>query len=421
MKRIIIPILMLCVGFASTVKAENTDLSVYDNVIYVASTSIEAGSNTTLSICMKNTAPIRGFQFRLYLPEGITAVKNSKGRIQASLSEDRRDEGDEHTMSVSEQNDGSLLFLCGSEYDESFVGTEGEIGTLSISVSADMHPGEYPVLLKAMKLTETDISKFYEIEQVETTITITATQDNRIILDEMSTTSPTSATNVDVRVKRTIKANEWSTICLPFAMTETQVKETFGEDVLLADFIGYDATEDDDKNVVGIKVNFEAVNAMEANHPYIIKVSTAITEFTVDAIDIVPENEPCVSFGWTTGRGSSAVYHPMDFIGTYVADFDFYHDAKRKALFLSGNQFYYATENTVNMKAFRAYFDFDDILMDVENPNSVKLWVNNDQEDGLQNIIESQDEMGATYNLAGQRVGKNYKGIVIERGKKTIK
>lgn len=167
---------MFCISFTSTVKAENADLSTYDNVIYVTTTSVEAGSIATLSICMKNTAQIRGFQFNLYLPEGITAVKNAKGRIQASLSEARHDEGDEHTLSVSEQDDGSLLFLCGSLYDETFIGTEGEIGTLSISVAADTAPGDYPVLLKAMKLTETDISRFYETTELTSTLTITEKQ-----------------------------------------------------------------------------------------------------------------------------------------------------------------------------------------------------------------------------------------------------
>lgn len=176
MKKIIIPILLFCIGYANAINAGETDISTIDNVIYVAASTVNAGESAKLSICMKNTAQIRGFQFNLYLPEGITAVKNSKGRIQASLSEARHDEGDEHTLSVSEQDDGSLLFLCGSLYDETFIGTEGEIGTLSISVAADTAPGDYPVLLKAMKLTETDISRFYETTELTSTLTITEKQ-----------------------------------------------------------------------------------------------------------------------------------------------------------------------------------------------------------------------------------------------------
>ena len=174
MNKIIIPILMLCIGFASTVKAEDTDLSTIDNVIYVASSSTEAGETTNLSICMKNTAPIRGFQFRLYLPEGVTVVKNSKNKIQVSLTADRLDEDDDHTISASEQSDGSILVLCGSEYPEHFKGNDGEVAKLSINVSSKMPCGDYPLLLKNLKLSETDISKFYETETVESTLTITS-------------------------------------------------------------------------------------------------------------------------------------------------------------------------------------------------------------------------------------------------------
>lgn len=165
---------MLCIGFASTVKAEDTDLSTYDNVIYVASTSVEAGSNATLSICMKNTVPIRGFQFRLYLPEGVSVVKNSKGKIQVSLTANRLEEDDDHTISASEQSDGSILVLCGSEYPENFIGNDGEVATLSINVANNMAEGIYPILAKNIKLSETDISKFYEAEIVESTLTITS-------------------------------------------------------------------------------------------------------------------------------------------------------------------------------------------------------------------------------------------------------
>ena len=82
-----------------------------------------------------------------------------------------------------------------------------------------------------------------------------------------------------------------------------------------------------------------------------------MTEFTVDGVEVAPEASPQVSFGTTTGKGKNQVYHPKDFNGTYVADFDFYNDAASYPLFLNGNKFYYATENTKHMKAFRAYFD----------------------------------------------------------------
>ena len=154
---------------------EGTDLSAFDNVIYVAPqtvTASEAETTITLSICMKNTAAIRGFQFDLYLPEGVTVKKNSKGRILAALNKARLEEDDEHTMTTSEQPDGAIRFLCGSQYEETFIGTDGEVATLQVTIGSGMVAGDYPVILKDMKLSENDIRNFYETEQVVTMLTI---------------------------------------------------------------------------------------------------------------------------------------------------------------------------------------------------------------------------------------------------------
>lgn len=172
MNKIIIPILMFFIGYVNQAKAEDTDLNTIDNVIYVAADSVNIGETAELSICMKNTTPIRGFQFNFYMPAGVNAVKSSKGRIQATLSKERLDEEDEHTLSVSEQEDGSLLFLCGSEYPETFTGNEGIIAVLKIKVDETLSAGEYPIVLKNVKLSETNISKFYLTELLETTLTI---------------------------------------------------------------------------------------------------------------------------------------------------------------------------------------------------------------------------------------------------------
>lgn len=150
----------------------DTDISLLDNVIYMNKVEVRSGSQLTLPIQMKNSAAIRGFQFNVYLPEGVTPVVNSKGRIQAMLSDGRREAGDEHSLTASMQEDGSILFLCGSLYDETFTGTDGEILTLTVDVADNMEAGDYAVYLKNIKLTETDISKSYETALVKTTLSV---------------------------------------------------------------------------------------------------------------------------------------------------------------------------------------------------------------------------------------------------------
>ena len=135
---------------------------------------------------MKNTAEIRGFQFNLYLPEGVTIAQNTKGKPLASLSSGRRGEFDEHTLSVGKQDDGSFLFLCGSLSEDTFLGNDGEIATVTLNISTNIAKGEYPVIIKNQKLTENDISKYYEKAYVETYIDIDASRMTIVLAEETS-------------------------------------------------------------------------------------------------------------------------------------------------------------------------------------------------------------------------------------------
>ena len=121
---------------------------------------------------MKNSAEIRGFQFNLYLPDGVTIALNPKGKEMVSLSPERRDEYDEHTLSVRKQDDGSYLFLCGSLSEDTFLGNDGEIATVTLNIDEKVEDGDYPIILKNIKLTENDISKYYETPQVRSTLSI---------------------------------------------------------------------------------------------------------------------------------------------------------------------------------------------------------------------------------------------------------
>ena len=151
---------------------EPDDVSSIDNVIYIEPMEEMSNTQGVISLKMKNTVDIRGFQFDLYLPDGVTAVKTSKGKYVASLNEGRLPDEDEHTLTVSEQDDGAIRFLCGSQYDETFTGSDGEIATITVSIADNMEDGVYPITLRTIKLTESDISNFYETALVNSTLTL---------------------------------------------------------------------------------------------------------------------------------------------------------------------------------------------------------------------------------------------------------
>ena len=151
---------------------EDTDISKIDNVIYVESMEGHSGSQVSLPIMMKNTAAIRGFQFDLYLPDGVTIAVNAKGKTLVSLSTERLGEDDEHSLLVAKQEDGCYRFLCNSMYEETFLGNNGEIATATLEIAEGVEDGDYPIIIKNQKLSESDISKFYETPQVKSTLSV---------------------------------------------------------------------------------------------------------------------------------------------------------------------------------------------------------------------------------------------------------
>jgi hypothetical protein len=238
------------------------------------------------------------------------------------------------------------------------------------------------------------------------------------ILDELATTVPAAATNFDVTVKRTINANEWSTICLPFAMTEAQVKTAFGNDVVLKDFNGIESTSEGD-DIVGIEVKFNTATAIEANHPYLIKVSNPISYengFTVEAVNIEPSEELSVDKDETKYKiGGKWYYFYNSFVGTYVAN----TTVPENGLFLSGNKFWYSNGSTI-MKGFRGYFSFMDVLSEVANA-STRIGFNFDETTGIKEVHGNTNAEG-TYDLQGRKVEKpTNKGLYIVNGKKVVK
>ena len=405
MKKFMIPILMLCLSYAGMTNAANTDISTLNNVIYVEPFAASQGEQVVMSIKMKNTVAIRGFQFDLYLPDGVTTAKTAKGKIIASLTADRLPEDDEHTLTLSEQGDGAIRFLCGSLYDETFTGTDGEIATLTINIDGEIANGDYPIYLRTMKLTETDISNFYETDEIETTLTIGAA--GYTVLDEESTVAPTAAEGVNVRVLRTIKAGSWSTICLPFTMSEAQVKAAFGNDVLLKDFTSWSSEEDAGGDIVSLTIGFTPVTEMEANHPYLIKVSSAISEFTVDGVDIAPTAEPVKQVG-------TKLKERGYFYGNYVAE----TAVPEFNLFISNDKFYYSNGST-KIKAFRGYFELRDVLTSVEDA-SARIFIG-DETTGVAEVRgQMEDGRCDYYDLQGRKVETPKKGLYITNNKKVI-
>lgn len=351
-----------------------------------------------------------GYTFWLQVPEELAFVtyeKNGKTNITYTAG-DCYDE----TPTITPNIDGGYLKVgCLTANSDPINGSKGTLVTFRLKVVGAVEVGDVltGTLLKGTISAED--GAVHDVPDATFTITIGEPADTRTLLDENSTTPPTASGGaVDIRVRRTINANSWSTICLPFAMTEAQTKEVFGNDVQLADFTGYETTEDADENIVGITVNFSNVTALEANHPYIIKVSSPVTEFTLDNVEIAPEEEPTNAVIKRTKKQWS------EMIGTYVAE----TTIEAQMLFINGGNFWYSAGST-KMKGYRAYFDFYDVLTEVENAG-VKMFVDIDDEETRVEGISTDDAQGTIYDLSGRKVSNpQHNGVYIINGKKVLK
>jgi hypothetical protein len=399
-KKIILSVALMVAAIGT--KAES--LQVKDVVI---------PQNGTVSIEIELDNPnavYEGFTFAMQLPEGLVPVMDGEG-FPLFEKGDRIATKSPQSGYTDDDNMAKFALLTNGT---AISGTSGLLIAPNVRLSADAAVGtKFTVTLTEIKFT-TPVPDTEELDDVTFTVTVGEPVDTRTVLDELSTTMPEAANGVDVRVKRTIKANEWSTLVLPFAMTAEQVKSAFGNDVQLADFTGYTIEEDEDENIVGIQVNSSAITAVQANRPCLIKVSTKVEEFTVDGVDISPEDEPENAVVDKRKEWSKLV-------GTYVAG----TEVPEYCLFLNGNNFWYSTGAT-NMKAYRAYFDFSDVLTEVEYAEAKIRIIVNGNATAIESIGANGEEPQGVYTLQGVSLGENVdvdnlpKGVYVVNGKKVI-
>ena len=111
----------------------------------------------------------------MVLPEGVTPIEDG-GEYVYWLNADRapKKAGGQfyHNLEVTRQADGSYRFLCGSQADKTFLGNDGEVAVVKVNIADDMQEGDYAVILKNVKLSETDINNFYQTDEVVAKLTI---------------------------------------------------------------------------------------------------------------------------------------------------------------------------------------------------------------------------------------------------------
>lgn len=274
--------------------------------------------------------------------------------------------------------------------------TKGTGATLSLDVA------------DGSAFTVTSGSNALAISKIE--ITPNAVDETETItLDESVTNTIESKNGVNVTLKRSMVANEWNTICLPFDVSKVKAQTAFGEGVKIAQL--------DDKNSTGNTLKFVNMTdyGMQATVPYLIKPSKENTsnEYVFENVNVVADD---INKKYETTEGYlvfKGIYNMMDITKDVVDNVA----ATYYAAFLgAGNKIYKA--GTGKTKGFRAYFAI---------PNSASASALRVVIDGTATSIKNIDsevvESNApVYNLQGQRVDGNNltPGIYVKAGKKFV-
>lgn len=405
-----------------------------DDEITVPNVEIRLGQEGNMEIKLTKTTGTyyRDFEFVLSLPEGITVEETiPAGGTIPQPAGTVGDAASYHTVAssfIQEEEPQVIKYVLSNTAGAQING--GVIITIPLKSASTLNVDEeLDASINNVVLSWGAPGEEHDAVRIESIPFKIKIIENRITLDEnVGITSETPTGLQNVLVKRTISANNWNTICLPFGMSAEQIASAFGDaTVQLADFAGCVPTYDEEKvNCLAIKVNFTDATTITANKPCLIKVNKAVTEFKVDEVTINANEESAHVDKDKTKIGSRYYYNKM--IGTYTpetvignSEDDFYQ------LFLSNNKFYYS-KGTAKMKAFRAYFEFLDELTDKSaGVSNAKISFFVDETTGISDIkSKTKVDSDAVYNINGQYVGKNIdmntlpKGVYIINGKKKI-
>lgn len=207
-----------------------------------------------------------------------------------------------------------------------------------------------------------------------------------------------ASTGSNVSYDRTFTKDQPCTICLPFALTAEELAKVGKAYTLSA--------------VSGSKATFTPVEAIEAYKPYLLipsadgKLLENIS--AIKNITAVPTEEPKIS-----------VSGSYSFVGTLQAKESVKTTSTEVYGFSAQDGKFVHAGDKASIDAFRAYISVPTTALSTAASRSIDIDFGGTT--GINEIQNAQSSSAAaTYDFAGKRVGKNYKGVVIRNGKKMI-
>lgn len=203
---------------------------------------------------------------------------------------------------------------------------------------------------------------------------------------------------IDVKLARTLTANVWNTICLPFDVTAEQIANVLKSEGNVKEYGSEDASKQ--------TIYFKDATTMVAGKPYLIKPTESAKELVFKGVTI--KNVDAVD------RMVGDKYNMCGVFGKYAMN------TNGTELFLkTDGKFYVPAEGKETMKGFRAYF------LVPKNTAAAALNLSFGDATGINGVAADAEKNVKVYNVNGQYVGTSLealpKGLYIVGGKKVLK
>lgn len=225
-----------------------------------------------------------------------------------------------------------------------------------------------------------------------------------VTLEDTKTYDEAPALVANVTLDRKL-GEKWNTIVLPFALTEAQVTEMFGEGAKVAAYKG--STVNDEH----VTLNFEEQTSMVANTPYMIKPGTNASK-KVNGVVLESASEL---------KKVEDANNEITFVGNYTTG----KTLQKNSFFISNNIFYRASGQE-KMNAYRATFQVPSTMTEAKTLNTVFVG-DGGSVTAIDDVQVSPQASFDVYHINGMLVKKNAidlngldKGIYIINGKKYV-
>lgn len=441
---------VICVALLSVALTAYAEDIIQVNPLHTTA-GVKYSQNKTIEINLVNSFNVANLQFDLLLPAGMAISANNSVFTERAqtFDEDEEEYVNNFTWTSNVVSSGYTRIVFTPTTLEPIEAGAGPILKIRYKTDAAMAAGIYPILMENIELDKSVTESLKGLQAVsyvvigeesplatEANLDLSAmtgyvpsfvveklnedvaTNTNLVSLNLSGATALGAALQVpenslwytatQAGLNRTFPANQWSTVCLPFALSSEQVDAVKASGVEIEQLSSYE----------GNTVMFEYAAEMEANNAYIVRSATAQAPFASLSDVSVDELSPVA----VTKDG-------LTMTGVY----------EQTVLNSDANTLYYIFNSTdgkfsrvgtnVSVPPFRAYLqrpldgesarNLDVIHDDGSTTGIMEL---PSDKDGANQIVNRKSVNGEWFDLQGRRLSSNVVkgGIRVMQGKKYL-